>query len=445
MPRRKKTPEDEKNIALLRSQNDMYKKTLEEAKLRGNTKAIEQIENAQKEMAMQASQVEPELTKELMDDFNNSQKEDVYTTMRLNSNDDRTTDVFSQFEEIEAKESSKDSNDKENIDDNDFEITDEIKEESINDDTPDDINEETGSNFNGMETNTQFDVIPLPSNGECYPSKKSRLPVAYLTAYDENLITSPNLYRDGLVIDYLLKNKVLDKDFDIEDLVTGDADAIILFLRATSYGTDFPISVKDPTTGKMIDSTVDLSKLKTKEFKLKGDSEGHFEFTLPVTKKKVKFKYLTRKEEKMLEKLNRFENDGIRATSVRGVVDTIKSLLKSEELLDGKEKQIILDSTKNYTKWAEKIEQKNRSNFSKSITNRMEFQIVEFDGKKDRKSIHDAVINMPARDALMLRRYIIENEPGIDFEITVQRPESLGGGSFKTFLEWDDTVFLNIS
>ena len=52
---------------------------------------------------------------------------------------------------------------------------------------------------------------------------------------------------------------------------------------------------------------------------------------------------------------------------------------------------------------------------------------------------------MPARDALMLRRYIIENEPGIDFEITVQRPESLGGGSFKTFLNWDDTVFLNIS
>ena len=27
----------------------------------------------------------------------------------------------------------------------------------------------------------------------------------------------------------------------------------------------------------------------------------------------------------------------------------------------------------------------------------------------------------------------------------VERPESLGGGSFETFLNWDDSVFLNIS
>ena len=52
---------------------------------------------------------------------------------------------------------------------------------------------------------------------------------------------------------------------------------------------------------------------------------------------------------------------------------------------------------------------------------------------------------MGAKDSLMLRRYILENEPGVNFEIEVERPESLGGGSFKTFLEWDDSVFLNIA
>ena len=55
------------------------------------------------------------------------------------------------------------------------------------------------------------------------------------------------------------------------------------------------------------------------------------------------------------------------------------------------------------------------------------------------------VKNMIAKDSLMLRRYILENEPGVNFEIEVQRPEILGGGSFKTFLEWDDNVFLNIT
>jgi hypothetical protein len=52
---------------------------------------------------------------------------------------------------------------------------------------------------------------------------------------------------------------------------------------------------------------------------------------------------------------------------------------------------------------------------------------------------------MPANDSLKLRRYILENEPGLDFEVEIQRPESLGGGSFKTFLEWNDTVFFNIA
>ena len=52
---------------------------------------------------------------------------------------------------------------------------------------------------------------------------------------------------------------------------------------------------------------------------------------------------------------------------------------------------------------------------------------------------------MPARDSLMLRRYINDNAPGMNFNITVERPESMGGGSFDTFLNWDDSVFLNIS
>ena len=52
---------------------------------------------------------------------------------------------------------------------------------------------------------------------------------------------------------------------------------------------------------------------------------------------------------------------------------------------------------------------------------------------------------MRAGDSLKLRRYIIENEPGLDFDITIERPEDLGGGSFTTFLDWGDNVFLSIA
>ena len=79
------------------------------------------------------------------------------------------------------------------------------------------------------------------------------------------------------------------------------------------------------------------------------------------------------------------------------------------------------------------------------ITNRLEMSIVSINGETDRKYISKYVKNMNVKDSLMLRRYILENEPGVNFEIEIERPLSLGGGSFKTFLEWDDSVFLNIA
>ena len=52
-----------------------------------------------------------------------------------------------------------------------------------------------------INNNSSYDVIPLPSRGECYPNKMATIPVGYLTAYDENLIVAPNLYKEGQVFD----------------------------------------------------------------------------------------------------------------------------------------------------------------------------------------------------------------------------------------------------
>ena len=79
------------------------------------------------------------------------------------------------------------------------------------------------------------------------------------------------------------------------------------------------------------------------------------------------------------------------------------------------------------------------------ITNRLEMSIVSVNGNTDRAFIKKYVQNMMAKDSLMLRRYILENAPGLDFNVRVERPESLGGGFIDTFLEWGDTIFLSIS
>ena len=49
-----------------------------------------------------------------------------------------------------------------------------------------------------------FDVIPLPSGGLLYPGQQGNVKVEYMTAMDENILTSPNLIKSGKVIDILM-------------------------------------------------------------------------------------------------------------------------------------------------------------------------------------------------------------------------------------------------
>lgn len=431
MPRKKVlSEEDKKNIALLKAQNEMYERTKEEIRLRGTKEAMKRTEEAQSDVIKKAESImgkdaDKYIAPSIEDNSqmsNNGEEEDIFTILQENAEKEKENEIVGTNDV-----GTKTANEEEIID---FSNSEEGQGEIAD---------------NNSNTVDAYDVIPLPSNGECYKNKVGRIPVAYLTAYDENLITSPNLYRDGLVIDLLLKNKILDKTINPDDLVNGDVDAIVLFLRATSYGTDFPISVSDPQTGENIETVVDLSTIKLKDFKLKADEEGHFDFTLPKTHKLVKFKYLTRKEEKNLRTLNELENKALVASNLRAAKKTIEDSLRADDTLDGKEKTTIFDEAKKLETWAKKIESKRRIQFNKAITNRMEMQIVSIDGITDRKKIKQMIDSMPAYDSLKLRKYILDNEPGVNFEIEVKRPESLGGGSFKTFLNWDDSVFLNIA
>ena len=71
--------------------------------------------------------------------------------------------------------------------------------------------------------------------------------------------------------------------------------------------------------------------------------------------------------------------------------------------------------------------------------------IMSVNDVTDRKYIMDFVRSMNVRDSSALRKYMTDNEPGIDFNLEVERPQSLGGGSMKVFLQLDQFVFLNIA
>ena len=304
--------------------------------------------------------------------------------------------------------------------------------------------EDKNFDISDIPANIQYDIIPLPSNGQCYKHKKSRIPVGYLTASDENLITSPNLYRDGKVIDLILKRKILDKNINPEELCKGDRDAILLWLRATGYGVDFPVTVHDNELDTDYDVTVDLSTIETKEFDLVGDENGWFDYE---TKNgdKIKFSFLNRNDEiAVKDTLSVIAANARREKIIQESQDLMKEV-KNDELLQQKDKTRLQNACAGLYKWGKTLTVLGGGEtYGNQMTLTMALSIKSVNGNQDRDFINNYVENMRAQEAYDFRNYMTEHTPGMDFRIVVTRPESDGGGSFDTFLELDSLLFLRL-
>jgi hypothetical protein len=230
------------------------------------------------------------------------------------------------------------------------------------------------------QMNQPFDLLPLPSGGKLYPSKKKTIKVAYLTTADENILTSPNLIESGDFLEILLNRKILEPELRYKDLIPGDRDAIMLWLRATGYGEIYPIEVYNKKDDTTFETDVDLSKLKTIELTVEPDSEGLFHFQLPTSKAMIKFKLLTIGDIEYIEKLSERNKDSL---------------------------------------------------INEGVTLLLKHQIVDVNGNRDRNFINQFVDNMRILDSKELRKYMNDISCGIDMNIEVQAP---GGESIKTFL-----------
>lgn len=302
-------------------------------------------------------------------------------------------------------------------------------------------------NPNDVPENVTWDTIPLPSNGECYPTKQRSLAVAELTAADENLIASPHMYRDGKILDVLLRRKILDKSIDPDKLCKGDRDAIILWLRKSAYDSAYPVYVTNPTTGKRYEVVANLDDFNYKEFNLIGDEEGLFTYTT-ADDDEIKFRFLTHKDEEELKEIFLEETTNIDAynlvKNLKSSRDAVRGLggVKEDarsELID------CLDDMFDIMKENNISITKNDEEFSlNSITEQMNKMIVSVNGNRDESFIRNYVNYMKAGESRKFRQFVAENQPGVDFKMTINIPESDGGGSFNTFLRLEDSVFLNV-
>lgn len=228
-------------------------------------------------------------------------------------------------------------------------------------------------NAGQAEFNLPHDVVSLPSEGLFYKSKKRSVKVGYLTAADENIISSidrKKTINESIVLP-LLRNRLYERDLRPEELLEGDTEAILIFLRNTSFGSEYNVSAVDPQTGEYFTAVVDLSELNIIKPKQEPNQEGYFEVELPVSKHKVKLKLLT-----MGDKLE---------------IERIISSYPSERN-------------------------------APVVTTRLIKNIVELNGSTDRVKISTFVEQMPIKDSKFIRNFLIENEPRLDLSKEIIAP-----------------------
>ena len=157
---------------------------------------------------------------------------------------------------------------------------------------------------------TQYDfsveVLDLPSKGLVYPKdhplSSGQITIKYMTAKEEDILSNQNLIKKGLALDKLFESIIVDK-VNIKDILIGDKNAIILATRLLGYGPEYSFKFYSTNLGDVINTTIDLSKIKIKEVDyslLKNKNE--FEFQTPQGKNKLIFKLLTHGDEINIEK-----------------------------------------------------------------------------------------------------------------------------------------------
>ena len=134
------------------------------------------------------------------------------------------------------------------------------------------------------------DFVELPSKGLYYPvghplQGKEVVEIRYMTARDEDILTSPTLLKKGLALDKFVQNILVDQSIRVDDLLLGDKSAIMIAARITGYGEEYETRVVCPECDTPNDHTFVLEDY-TKYF-TKFEQSENFELTPQGTFKTV--------------------------------------------------------------------------------------------------------------------------------------------------------------
>tara|TARA_Y100000034_G_scaffold135067_1_gene205555 strand:- start:1005 stop:1871 length:867 start_codon:yes stop_codon:yes gene_type:complete len=222
---------------------------------------------------------------------------------------------------------------------------------------------------------TPTEIVELPSRGKYYPTGHplhgmGEVEIRYMTARDEDILNSRTLIKKGVVIDRLLANVLVDKKINLDDLLLGDKNALVVSTRITGYGEEYDTNANCPVCGLASKCSFRLDEATIKaggSADLDGveeTEEGTFIFKLPKANVEVEVRLLNGHDEK---KINQMAE---------------------------KRKKYDLGET--------------------SFTDQLRMSIKAVNGTSDIAVISSLVENMPARDSRYFREVINKVTPNID-------------------------------
>jgi hypothetical protein len=142
-----------------------------------------------------------------------------------------------------------------------------------------------------------FEMLNLPSKGFFYENKNSYILIGYLTYIEENLLTSEMLVESGIAYEVAFENLICNNDITIDELLTGDVQAMALALRSFSYGNNIELDLKCEHCEKIEKATIPLTSFQMRSVKNSVDENGEVPVDIAKGKISLKIKPITFKDE----------------------------------------------------------------------------------------------------------------------------------------------------
>ncbi len=202
------------------------------------------------------------------------------------------------------------------------------------------IHAETPQQKSILDFVSPTEFVELPSKGLAYSEDhplhgKDVIEIRFMTAKDEDILTSQTLLKKGVALERLLENIIVDKTIDPKTMLIGDRNAVIIATRASGYGNAYETKTTCPSCGAVSQTTFDLSNPQIQELDYENvdfinkNEAGNFVIKLPQTQFEVEVRLLTGKDEQYLTQLS--QNKKKNRLGESAMTDQYKMMIVSVE------------------------------------------------------------------------------------------------------------------